>query len=491
MESLTRRAFLAQLSAAGIAATTLGYAPGRWASGASVTSASASTGAPHNSALGPKAPAPLADRVILLWMSGGMAHTETFDPKRHVAFEPNLDPARVLSTFPSIPTVVDGLSISQGLERMATIMDRGTLIRSYHAADLGFILHTRHQYHWHTGYVPPQTIAVPHIGSVVSRLRGQIDSDVPAFIHIGQRLELPGSEEIKAYLTAGYLGAEHAPFNIPDPTDAKRFVSPPQGVSPARFEDRNQFFRRLVAQSPEHRDASSFHKESMLRSLESAYRLLHSPAARAFELSDEPQHIYDEYNTGRFGLGCLLARRLCEAGARFIEVTSEWVQFDNWDTHNHGHTRTVEMKRWIDRPVTRLILDLEERGLLERTLVIIASEFSRDLLIEGRAGAEVKQQARVPERINEMKHYGLHKHFTGAGSVLLFGGGAPRGLVYGSTSDERPCEVVSDEIRIEDLHATIFHLLGIPSDYSFEVEKRPIYVTKDGHGKPRMALIRT
>ncbi len=470
MEALTRRKFLAELSAAALAASTLG--------------------APRTAWCGEKAAEikPAADRVILLWMSGGMAHTETFDPKRHVDFEKDLDPDRVLATFPSIPTAVDGLRISSGLERLASVMDRGAVIRSYRAADLGFILHTRHQYHWHTGYVPPQTIAMPHIGAIIANMRGQINPDVPAFIHIGQRLELPGSEEIKAYLTAGYLGAEHGPFVIPDAIEARRYVSPPAGVSPARFEDRNKFFRRLVEASESGRTASSFHQESMLRSLDGSYRLLHSPAARAFDITDEPPHIYEEYDTGRFGLGCLLARRLCEVGARFIEVTSEWVQFDNWDTHNNGHTRTIEMKRWIDRPVTRLILDLEERGLLDRTLIILASEFSRDLMIEGRAGVEVKAQARVPERINEMRHYGLHKHFTGAGSAVLFGGGVKRGLVYGSTSDERPCEVVTDEIRIEDLHASIFHLLGIPPDHSFEVEKRPIYVTRDGVGKARSQL---
>ena len=102
---------------------------------------------------------PTADTVIILWMAGGMAHTETFDPKRYTAFESGLKPDAVLSTFPQIDTVVDHIKLTQGLENIARVMDRATLIRSYTAGDLGFILHSRHQYQWHTGYAPPQTVA--------------------------------------------------------------------------------------------------------------------------------------------------------------------------------------------------------------------------------------------------------------------------------------------------------------------------------------------
>src|SRR5260370_19581165 len=110
-----------------------------------------------------------ADPLIVLWMAGGMAQTETFDPKRYTPYETGLESNRVLSTFPSIDTVVDNIKISQGLEKIACVMDRATLIRSYQGADLGFILHARHQFQWHTGYAPPQTVAVPHFGSVISR----------------------------------------------------------------------------------------------------------------------------------------------------------------------------------------------------------------------------------------------------------------------------------------------------------------------------------
>jgi len=117
-------------------------------------------------------PAAKADSCILLWMAGGMAAPETFDPKRYQPFEKGVPMSNVLSTFPSIRTAVDNISICQGLENIASVMDRGTLIRSAVQPDLGSILHSRHQYHWHTGYVPPQTVAAPHIGAWMAKVLG-------------------------------------------------------------------------------------------------------------------------------------------------------------------------------------------------------------------------------------------------------------------------------------------------------------------------------
>ncbi|MEN9883872.1 MAG: hypothetical protein RLZZ420_1089, partial [Bacteroidota bacterium] len=123
-----------------------------------------------------------ADSVILLWMGGGMAHTETFDPKKFTPFSKGMEANTVLSTFNKVPTVLDDVYFSEGLESIGSVMDKGTLIRSYVAADLGHILHTRHQYHWHTCYRPPQTVAVPHLGSWIARELGQKNKVIPAFI---------------------------------------------------------------------------------------------------------------------------------------------------------------------------------------------------------------------------------------------------------------------------------------------------------------------
>src|SRR5205807_10627947 len=146
-------------------------------------------------------------------------------------------------------------------------------------------------------------------------------------------------------------------------------------------------YKELVRKGPIADRASDYQQESMLRAMENAFLLLNSPERDAFDLTKEPRESFEQYNTGRFGLGCLLARRLVEAGARFIEVTTEYVPFLHWDTHENGHATYTRMKQEIDRPIAQLILDLEARGLLERTLVVLASEFSRDMMIEGVPGS--------------------------------------------------------------------------------------------------------
>lgn len=430
-------------------------------------------------------PRPTADCCILLWMAGGMAAPETFDPKLYLPFEKGLSAERILSTFPAIPTKLDGVEISAGLESIAEVMDRATLIRSHVQPDLGNILHSRHQYHWHTGYVPPQTVAAPHLGAWMSRLLGPRNEAMPAFIDIGQRLEGVGEkEELKAFHTGGFLGSEYGPFLLPDPKQAIQAVRPPEGMTAERFESRYRRYKELVRRSPQGDAMSDYHTESMLRSMENAYKLLKSPDRLAFDLSLEPKENYERYNTSQFGLGCLLARRLAEAGARFIEVTTEYVPFLHWDTHENGHTTAERMKREIDRPIASLILDLEQRGLLDRTLVIVASEFSRDMMIEGVPGSTARDQSRAKsDTMQEMKHYGLHRHFTGGSSVLMFGGGMKRGYVHGRTADERPLVAVERPVSVMDLHATILTAMGISPRTALTVERRPFYVTEDGHGQ--------
>ena len=430
-----------------------------------------------------------ADTVILLWMAGGMAHTETFDPKRYTAYEKGMEGNRVLSTFPSVPTVLDGISFSEGLQSIGKVMDKGTLIRSYVAADLGHILHSRHQYHWHTGYEPPQTVAAPHIGSWIAKELGPKNPVIPAFIDIGQRFTVGEAEELKAFHTAGFLGNEFGPFFIPDPSQGLESVRPPVGMDNKRFEGRNKLYNELIDKSPVADVASDYQRESLRRSMEQAYRLLNSPEAKAFDLSQEPKEIYDVYNTGRFGLGCLMARRLTEQGARFISVTTEYEPFMGFDTHENGHTRMVGMKKMIDGPVAQLIKDLDQRGLLDRTLVILASEFSRDMMVEGRPDLKVLEQVNQPDVLNDLKFYGMHRHFTDGCSILTFGGGIRRGYVYGKTADERPCKTIEKPIKIDQVHQTIYHALGIPPETQYEIEERPFYTTPDGKGEAVLELL--
>ena len=455
------------------------------ASGAAAMAALAGNGAQSTPGEPPEKLEAKADTIILLWMAGGMAQTETFDPKEYTAFAPGLESKRVLSTFPAIDTVVDNIKLSEGLDTIARVMDRATLIRTHRVGDLGHILHSRHQYHWHTGYTPPQSLAVPHIGAMIARTLGPKNPDVPAFIDIGQNLDIGAeSDAVKLFHSAGFLGSEFGPFFIPDPRDAAAAVRPPALMSRSRFENRYAGYKKLVENSPVMRYGSGFQQDSLLRSVENAHRLLSSPAAKAFDLSLEPKESYDKYNTGRFGLGCLLARRLAETGARFVEVTSEYIPFRFWDTHENGHTRARDMKQQIDAPIAQLVLDLENKGLLDRTIVILASEFGRDMITEGKPDKTVKDQVtNQPDVMTEMKHYGMHRHFTEAGSVLLFGGGFKKGYLYGKTADERPCRIVDKPVTIDDLHATLYRAIGIPANMSYMVEKRPFYVTHDGKGK--------
>jgi hypothetical protein len=435
-------------------------------------------------------PSAKADSCILLWMGGGMAAPDTFDPKKYIPFKPGVPVKDIESTFPAIDTVVDNIKITQGLENIAQVMDRATLIRSHVLPDLGNILHSRHQYHWHTGYVPPQTVACPHSGAWLARVLGPKNPVIPPFINIGQRLEGVGEqEELKAFTTAGFLGSEFGPMNLPYPEEAAQSVRPPKGMEGGRFENRNRLFRKLLEKSPKPEYLSDYQQESMVRSMENAYRLLEAKERAAFDISLEPKESYAKYDTGRFGRGCLLARRLVEAGARFIEVTTEYVPFFNWDTHANGHTTLVDMKKQIDGPISQLIRDLEAKGLLDRTLVILASEFSRDMIMEGKPGSNAGDQATENvDVLKEMKHYGQHRHFTGSSCVVMWGGGVKKGFLYGESAPQRPFMAVKNPISVTDLHATILTAMGVSPKTVFDVEQRPFYATEDGKGIPAMDL---
>ncbi len=467
-EKLARRDLLKQLGMATTAALAAGT-PRLWADSETFAN-----------------PPAKADSCILIWLAGGMAAPDTFDPKRYLPFENGLEADKILSTFPAIDTVVDNIKLTEGMEHIAKVMDRGTLIRSAVQPDLGDILHSRHQYHWHTGYVPPLTVAAPHIGAWMAKVLGPKNPVVPPFINIGQRLEGVGEkEELKAFTTGGFFGTEFGPMNLPYPEDAVRSVQPPKGMEPGRFASRYQHYRKLIDQNPNRDWMSDYQQESMLRSMDAAHRLLQSEEKHAFDLTLEPQESREIYGAGRFGQGCLLARRLVESGARFVEVTTEYIPFVHWDTHENGHTTVKSLKQEVDRPIAQLILDLEARGLLDRTLVIIASEFSRDMMIEGVPGSNAKDQSRArTDKLGEMKHYGLHRHFTGGTSVAMFGGGVKKGFLYGKTADERPLLAVENPVSVEDLHATIFTAMGISPTQAYNVEQRPFFATKDGTGKP-------
>ena len=211
-----------------------------------------------------------------------MAAPETFDPKRYTPFEVG------------VPVGEDPLHVPghrHGRRQHQDLAGAGARRQGdgpRHAdplarvADLGNILHSRHQYHWHTGYVPPQTVACPHLGSWIARVRGPNNPAIPPFINIGQRLEGVGeSEELKAFTTGGFFGSEFGPFNLPFPTDAVDAVRPPKGMTARALRGAAaNASANCCGSSPVGELASDYHQESMLRALDNAHRLLSSQRAR-------------------------------------------------------------------------------------------------------------------------------------------------------------------------------------------------------------------
>jgi len=461
MTSPSRRDILKSLSAASLAALTAS-APRAWAEeGVQVVSRPKGT----------------ADSMILLWMGGAMSQTESFDPKRMQEFKPGMETKSLICTSPTIDTVCDHVKFGKGVENLAKLMDRASLIRSYVARDYGALAedlqHIPFQYKWHTGYVTPGTVPAPFIGSWISKVLGPLNPDLPSYIEICRSEKTANVFlSLGAFNPSGFFGAEHGPLFVPDPKTAVETIASRFDVK--RFDARYAKFKAAVEASPVSEVASSFQKESMINSMEAAYRLMRSPSVKAFDLSQEPKAVYDEYNTGQFGLGCLLARRLIENRARFVEVHVDFENAKGWDTHSDGHAGQMAMKQIVDRPIAKLIRDLEERGLLNRTLVVMATEFGR--AAAGRGSTKAKT-------VNKKSEYGLHGHFSSAASLLMFGGGTKKGVVYGKTRDEFPCDTIENPVFIHDLHATIYKTLGIGPKTAFDIEKRPFYATLDGKGK--------
>jgi hypothetical protein len=364
-------------------------------------------------------PKATADCCILLWMAGGMAAPETFDPKGYQPFEKACRWTKILSTFPAIDTSLDGVKISAGPGGNR----QGDGPR--HPHPLARPAGPRH----HPPLAPPIPLA-HRIRPAANRRRPahrRVDGPVlgprnpvmPAFINIGQRLEGIGeSEELKAFTTGGFFGAEYGPFNLPDPDDAARSVRPPEGMDPGRFANRYKLYQKLVDANP-HRDFMSDHQQEVdAPLLDNAHRLLRLEGKEAFDLSVEPRSVLDAYGSGRFGRGCLLARRLAESGARFIEVTTEYVPFLHWDTHENGHETAVRLKRKSTARSPPSSATSKERGMLDRTLVIIATEFSRDMMIEGVPGSDrqgpVAREIRHPRGTETLRPAPpLHRRIVG------------------------------------------------------------------------------
>jgi Protein of unknown function (DUF1501) len=372
-----------------------------------------------------------AKKAIYLFMSGGMTHLDTFDPKPGTKEQ---------GPTQSIDTNVSGIRLSQHFPKLAQRMDKLSIIRSM-TTNQG--AHEQGRYLAHTSYAPRATIRHAAMGAWVAKVKGQINKNVPANIVINGGSDHPG---------AGYMDLKYAPLPIGNPTSGLRNSKLMGGVSEKDFKRRlnlvAKFGNQFLARYPykEVQGYGAMYAE--------AIRLMRSEDVKAFDVKQEDSELRATYGNGNFGQGCLLARRLLERDVRFVEV-----QLGGWDTHVDNFDTIATKAPEVDNAVAALLDDLERTGLLDETVVVLTSEFGRSPKINERVGRD---------------------HHPAAFSSLMAGAGIRGGYVHGA-SDERGLYVDDGEVTVEDLNATFAHALGIPTDrIEYSASKRPFTIANDG-----------
>ncbi len=386
---------------------------------------------------------------ILLWMSGGPSQMDTFDLKPGHA---NGGP------FQEIATATPGIKISEHLPLLARRMDRLALVRSMTSKEGEHGLAT---YYAHAGYPMRGPVQYPTLGALVAREAGAEQEELPGFVSIAPfRVFNPAAH------APGFLGPRYAPLIVGDPaspyspnpegrsaTETLRVanLAPHSGVAPEHFEARLRLVRQMqqefVADRP---DAAG---KSHLTAYERASRLMRTSAARAFDLDREPDRLRDRYGRNLFGQGCLLARRLVEHGVPFIEVAHGGNGGVGWDTHLKNFETVKDLSAVLDAGWAALLDDLQERGLLDSTLIVWMGEFGRTPKINADQGRD---------------------HYPQAWTAVLGGGGIKGGQVVGKTSAGGEA-VTERPISVPDLLATVCLALGIdPSKTNESNIGRPI-----------------
>ncbi len=445
-----------------------------------------------------------ADSIIHIWLPGGVAQTDTWDPKKYTPYRAGMKGSELLGTCEPIPTSADGIFLGKGLEHMASVMNKGTILRSLTNETKFGAIHLKAQYYMMTGYLFPAGVKTPSIGAVVSRTLGRRDPNVPPYIYIGRDIDTSDEEKmfISEYLGPGFYGVNHAPFMIPDPAKGLATLNAVSGMKMDRLDRRQEYLRAITGLSEKEMQNAGKASDYM-KVMADARAMMDSPVKQAFNYHTEEKpevlkayepeigesEVMDKgyYHGQRFGHGLLLARRLVEAGARYIQVEYQYGPFKGFDMHEKGQSRMAEMKRQVDRPIAQLIRELDERGLLDRTLVVISTEFGRTIASAPAAGAEPDgfAERNTGEKliIENEKMYGFHGHFSSCNAMLFFGGGFKKGFAFGKTANEHPMVAVENPVPLLDVHATIYQALGIPADTNYVTEGRPFYVTNNGKGK--------
>ncbi len=375
-----------------------------------------------------------AKHVIYLFMSGGMSHLDTFDPKPKKK--------EVMGSTETIPTKVDNIIIGQHLPKTAQVMDKVCLINSMNSTQGA---HEQGAYIMHTSYSLRGTIKHPSLGSWVMKLGGRINPDIPGFVSIDTPADHSG---------AGFFGAKYASAPIGSPEQGLQDSHRVNEVSKEDFDRRLSLADRMNKQF--HARYPNADVQAYQDLYEEAIRLMNSKDLKAFNLNEESSATQDLYGKGRFAQGCLLARRLVEHGVRFVEV-----QLGGWDTHYDNFTAIQGRCKEFDQAYAALITDLDKRGLLKDTLVVVATEFGRS-----------------PE-INR-DHKDGRDHHPNAFSCLLAGGGIKGGVKWGE-SDATGNKVKDKLVSVQDFNATIAHALGLPHDLVLmSPSKRPFKIADKG-----------
>ena len=426
-DSLTRRAFLGRASAGLLG---LGLMP------MMAPFAGAAEGMLDEStiSLGPAT----AKNVIYLYMSGGMSHLDTLDPKPGAATQ---------GPVSAIDTNVDGIQLTEYFPNLAQHMDKCAIINSMNSTQGA---HTQARYFVHTSYNLRGTIKHPSLGAWLGKFGGRLNQTLPGHIEIGG----------DAYTAnAGFFESEYRPLPIGNPTAGLQHSKRNKNVS------EKVFSKRLKHLHDMDQKFSARYSQKEIRAYTQMYdqaiKLMKSRDLAAFDISQEKDWVRESYGDNRFGQGCLLARRLIENRVRFVEVVD-----GGWDTHSQNWERIEERAAVVDRALGALLSDLDARGLLDETLVVLTTEFGRTPDIQ-------------TERVGR-------NHYPRVFSSMLAGGGIRGGQKYGK-SDAEGRTVVENPVSVTDFNATIGHALGIPLDHTvYSPSKRPF--TLADKGKPHKAL---
>ena len=376
--------------------------------------------------------------MIVLWMGGGPSHMDTWDLKP--------DSERNGGPFKPIATSAPGVMISEHLPTVAKQMKHLSVIRSLNSKEGN---HDRGTYMMHTGYAPNPTVVHPAFGSVLSYELGEKleNFDLPHCISINS-----GGEG------AGFLGMAHSPFVVNNPNGKIANLEPPKEVAGMRM-DRRVEMLRLTENNflPNHGQSALDHKAVYAKTL----RMMKSRYTKAFRLDDEPAAVRDAYGRGSFGSGCLMARRLVEAGVTYVEVS-----LGGWDTHADAfNALSTRLQPDLDKGMGNLVADLAQRGLLDNTMIVWMGEFGRTPKINQNGGRD---------------------HWPRSWSVVMGGGGLKGGQAIGAT-DKDGVDIVDQPVGVMDLVATMSKGMGIDVATQYTTPRgRPIKVVDGGSPIPQL-----